>query len=563
MDLVRSNHIRLLVVLLLLLPALGLYSRTAIASATTPDDDIAATSYVPISSHTCVPDLLLHHSVLIYAYPYDKPNQQATEVPRIREQFAYAQDTLYAAAKHRNTSASYKIRCNAQLQPEVLVVQLPTASTADSFDTIKTDLRALGYHSNAALYWVDYTEFMQQNGKDVCGLGDLVQDNDQPDLSNPNNQGNRFAVSFKQPSTNGPCNVLQHEATHTMGAVQRSAPHHTSVPDAAGHCSDGAENDILCNGTQSCPGILPTQPNQPSPPKAFDCNNDDYFDPHPPVGSYLATHWNLGSCAQNWIELSSCSSKVGSITVDNTHPSISYTGSWTHQTAVPNTLGGTLSASSQINASASLTFVGTSITLFYSMGPTADRISVFIDGQSHGALQTRDPDIRRQVARTYDNLVTAPTHTILIIHSPTDGGSFSLDAFAINIAKVGPGSYDNTHAHLRYSGAWVHATSASGASNETISWSRDATNVVRFTFVGNTLRYVYDKAPNRGIALVTIDGIPRANIDQYYGTTVRPQQTTYNSLGPGIHVVTISPIGYTSGALTSPYITMDRFIVEP
>jgi hypothetical protein len=532
MTYIRSIHVRLMAVLLLGLSLFGLAPSIPTASA--------VATYVPISSHTCVTHSFQYHSTLIYAYPSDKPNQEATEVPRILEQFARAQDTLYASAKRRGVLASYKMLCNAQLQPEVVVVQLPTPSAATSFDTITTDLRAYGYNLPTTLYWVDFDGSWTACGKANAFLHDI------PGSTNAHNQGNRFAVSFREPSTNVPCNVLQHESAHAMGAVQASAPH--AVP--GGHCADGGENDILCNGTQPCLNALPTNPNA----KAFDCNNDDYFDPHPPTGTYLTTHWNLGGCAQHWIELSSCPSELGTVTYDSAHPAITYTGSWTHNTGVPNTMGGTLSVSSQINAGASLTFEGSSITVFYSMGPTADRMSVFIDGQGAG-IQAHNPDNRRQVAFTYDNL-GAGQHTILILHSPTNNGTTSLDGFAVTIGRVGAGSYDNTHAQLRYSGAWTHTTAVAGAVNSTISRSQNATDTVRFTFVGNTLWYVYDKGPDHGVALVTIDGVPQANIDQYSSVIGRPREVTYWNLGPGVHVVSITQAG-------AAFITIDRFVVEP
>lgn len=86
--------------------------------------------------------------------------------------------------------------------------------------------------------------------------------------------------------------ILLHEMTHTMGAVQGSAPNSTS----AGHCTDGL--DVMCyvdgspEGANYSDSVCPANGfvgiGQP-----FDCNNDDYFHPAPPSGSYLATHWNV------------------------------------------------------------------------------------------------------------------------------------------------------------------------------------------------------------------------------------------------------------------------------
>ncbi len=80
--------------------------------------------------------------------------------------------------------------------------------------------------------------------------------------------------------------VVAHEVTHTLGAVQPSAPHATPY----GHCTD--EYDIMCyvDGpgtvtTVSCPST--------GSELILDCNNDDYFHPDPQPGSWLFSNWNV------------------------------------------------------------------------------------------------------------------------------------------------------------------------------------------------------------------------------------------------------------------------------
>jgi hypothetical protein len=99
-----------------------------------------------------------------------------------------------------------------------------------------------------------------------------------------------------------------HEMTHNLGGVQWSAPHSTQPAGLQlfryGHCWQGA--DVMCYVEDAgashamrydCPrigGVIP---------QAYDCGRDDYFNPAPPAGSYLAGHWNvydsafLGPCA--------------------------------------------------------------------------------------------------------------------------------------------------------------------------------------------------------------------------------------------------------------------------
>lgn len=93
-----------------------------------------------------------------------------------------------------------------------------------------------------------------------------------------------------------------HEASHTMGAVQLSAPHSSG----AGHCHDGM--DVMCyadNGGQArfdpnvCPRLAVTWV---GPEMPYDCGADDYFHPAPAAESHLATHWNVGSPLNRWID---------------------------------------------------------------------------------------------------------------------------------------------------------------------------------------------------------------------------------------------------------------------
>ena len=96
--------------------------------------------------------------------------------------------------------------------------------------------------------------------------------------------------------------VMLHEITHNLGGVQQSALH--STPFA--HCWDGS--DVMCyqdgsSGSQPyTSGVCPTIAG--AIPQTYDCGHDDYFNPDPAPGTYLATHWNvytsafMGSCAQ-------------------------------------------------------------------------------------------------------------------------------------------------------------------------------------------------------------------------------------------------------------------------
>lgn len=129
------------------------------------------------------------------------------------------------------------------------------------------------------------------------GLGSQAID-DSPGAGNHNNDPGLVAFvatpagAIGQPVNAGLPKVMLHEMSHTLGAVQSSAPHGTS----AGHCTDGS--DVMCYDDGSPEGAAYSAavcgPNAAlGIAQPFDCNGDDYFNPAPATGSYLATHWNV------------------------------------------------------------------------------------------------------------------------------------------------------------------------------------------------------------------------------------------------------------------------------
>lgn len=86
--------------------------------------------------------------------------------------------------------------------------------------------------------------------------------------------------------------AMLHEMTHTMGGVQGNAPNATS----AGHCTDGS--DVMCydDGSPEAAYYNPSVCSDGSIPgidAVYDCNKNDYFNPAPSPGSYLASKWNV------------------------------------------------------------------------------------------------------------------------------------------------------------------------------------------------------------------------------------------------------------------------------
>jgi hypothetical protein len=144
-------------------------------------------------------------------------------------------------------------------------------------------------------------------GSQEYGLGETVEGSsgEVAGSANVHNRGGFTSILFSRDGAAAPGAAkwgwwpegFLHEMTHNLGAVQWGAPHSTEPAGqqnpAYGHCWEGA--DVMCyvedagashgmvQDCQALPGAIP---------ESYDCGRDDYFNPSPAPGSYLATHWN-------------------------------------------------------------------------------------------------------------------------------------------------------------------------------------------------------------------------------------------------------------------------------
>src|SRR3954469_22067648 len=141
------------------------------------------------------------------------------------------------------------------------------------------------------------------------GVGELYEGStasQRPDVANVHNSGGLTSVLWvpdtappgSDPNGWWPEGVL-HEMTHNLGGVQWGAPHSTQPAGGSNytysHCWDG--RDVMCyqDGPAMSHGYSATTcaALAGAMPQTYDCGQDDYFNPAPPPGSYLATHWNV------------------------------------------------------------------------------------------------------------------------------------------------------------------------------------------------------------------------------------------------------------------------------
>jgi hypothetical protein len=240
---------------------------------------------------------------LVYAYASDRPDDSALwsdslqgDVSRIEQYLALQ------SGGRRALRFDMGNECGPQYV-DIQVVALPNVRSyyRDNFSRVASAVRARVDYSqgprNVFIVADDLTD------SDVYGTGEVLPTADQAGPANTHNAGDFAAIMWARASTTPDATgrqptVALHEMTHNLGGVAWSAPHTTHKDGESAqysHCWDG--EDVMCypDGSNMAhaydASICPQAAG--AIPQTFDCGHDDYYNPAPAAGSYLASHWNV------------------------------------------------------------------------------------------------------------------------------------------------------------------------------------------------------------------------------------------------------------------------------
>ena len=221
----------------------------------------------------------------VYAHAADVSDRYSQLLSSIRQWAADADAVFNRSAAETGGTRHVRFVTDGSCQITVTDVQLSTTGD-DSMNNTVQELQQKGFNHIDRKYvvWMDATVY--------CGIGQVYSDDT---LASTNLSNGASSVPGEVARVDSGCwglnssnqSIESHELMHTLGGVQTSAPHATKYS----HCWD--ESDRMCYDDGA--GIPMQQICPTSHENTFDCNHDDYFSTNPPVGSYLATHWNVAN----------------------------------------------------------------------------------------------------------------------------------------------------------------------------------------------------------------------------------------------------------------------------
>ena len=297
-------------------------------AAVRPDGSMSAYSTVPAGGTPgipCIGDGKSGNRVqALYVYPSDRSSRLTQLAPLIRRWAADVDRVVRLSAAQKSAKRHVRWVTTSGCALTITPVKLTTA-TKTSFSKTISELAAKGYKRTDRRYliWYDASYY--------CGIGRFIAD-DRGGASNKNNGAPYGPAGYARVDSGcwgalsgSGVSVEAHELMHTIGAVQSSAPRSTRV----GHCYD--EYDTMCYADGGR-GPL-TYPCAATSNEAYlDCGKNDYFNPKPASGTYLALKWNTArssffsstASGDPLIETASRGSPTGALTASTATVSLSW-----------------------------------------------------------------------------------------------------------------------------------------------------------------------------------------------------------------------------------------------
>jgi hypothetical protein len=250
---------------------------------------------------------------LVYAHPSDRPNRFAQWRDHLQANVSLI-DRFVAQQSGERKAPRFDLGTSCGPgYADIAVVALPGTRSFYAGNTSAVRSAVLSALGSADGMRTPVIMADQLSNGGLWGIGSLYV-HDIPGPTNAHNHNATSSIIWVPDGETPPASSADgywpagflHEMTHNMGGVQWTAPHNSN-PNVSGafHCWDG--RDLMCY-TDSANMPVPYTTTVCSAlsgaiDEIYDCGGDDYFNPEPAPGSYLATHWNvfdsvfLGDCA--------------------------------------------------------------------------------------------------------------------------------------------------------------------------------------------------------------------------------------------------------------------------
>lgn len=252
---------------------------------------------------------------------------------------------------------------------------------------------------------------------------------------------------------------------------------------------------------------------------------------------------------------------------EQTETAIAYSGSWTTYSGAGSSVSG---AYTEDAAGAMIVaFTGDRFDWVTLTGPLYGIASVSLDGATPIDIDLYSSSFKGQVGVWSTGRITNGPHVVEIRRTGRKrtaaiGTRMSADVFAIN-GTMNPAPiinrYEQTDPKLTYTGGWTTYTGAS--SSVSGSFSDEPGASVTAVFSGTRLDWVTLTGPYYGIASVSVDGGPWADVD-LYSAALSGQQKVWSTgtLASGMHSVEIRRSGRKNPAASASRLSADVFAVQ-
>lgn len=268
-----------------------------------------------------------------------------------------------------------------------------------------------------------------------------------------------------------------------------------------------------------------------------------------------------------------------SVRIEETHSSLTYSGSWRSMTG-GDSGGGIRFLNS--TGSVSFSFRGTGFSWISRTTASAGIATVTVDGAST-SVDRYTKATAYQVPVFSKKGLTDSVHTVTIAWSGRANSAASDKNLVIDAIDVTRSTGDQdqsvgdstapvldpsgassltvqeTDPALTYTGSWK--SMSGGDSGGSIKYLTSAGSV-SFTFVGTSWRWISRKTSSSGIAAVSVDGGPVTKVDRY-SSTAQYQVPVYETtdLAEGRHTVTISYTGTKNSQSSDKNLIIDAVVL--